>query len=457
MYKYLEIIILAISYVRYVCAPNEPNIDYMIIDLILAGILVFSFYKSNFICAKTVIKHSTIFLVSFVIVYYQYPLDYVLGNKGAVHVVDQPYISQFAKCLCIANVALAAFSIGYRFTKATKKRSVSNTSIRLTPYFSNMLSILFFVLFVITVNEKFIFRGYGIYDKGTLATEFEKIMQMAIIASFAISSYLYNNNTSVNSVKTYFVKFRIPIMILILYSILISVSGSRYVVLRMTSILFVSYIYTVRPKIRIMLLVAGILFLALLSTLQGLTRNRDGTSLSDASGLISRSQSISPLTQEFAFSITTLHIATENIPSKFDYNYGLTLLPEFLFIIPGARSFVFNIFNIPYSETHSTVVITLLGYETLERGGLGSSSIADVYISYGVLGVLCVFLLFGMLLKRIELNTYSDGYCSIYMLAVSFCFYSQMLYLNRESLFTSIVGLPYVLLIVYVSLKTTKN
>lgn len=452
MYRLVQFVILIISSIRYFSAPLYPDVLFMTIDVMCMFMLLYTFYGSTSIDKNIIIKHSTIFIIGFLIVYYQFPIDYIIGNKEAIHIIDQPYLSEFSKGLCLANIALSCFSFGYSMVR--KNVNVISKIERITiygPKFSNILSIICLLLFIITVDKNFLLRGYGIYDKGVVANECEKILQMSIIASFAIMSLNTRKSCTITSMKMFWRQLKTPIIVLFIYVLLISFSGSRYVVLRMMSVLFISYIYVVRPKIKMIKLLGVVAIMALLTTMQGLTRNNNGTSITDASKIISESPSFSPLTQEFAFSITTLHIATSNIPQKMDYNYGITFFPEFLFAIPGARTLAAKIFNIPYSQSHSTVVITLLGYGNLEQGGLGSSSIADIYISFGVWGVAIVFLLFGILIRYIEEKTYFNVTPSVYLLGISFCFYSQMLYLNRESLFTSIVGLPYILIIIYLS------
>ena len=452
--KFIQIIALVISIFRFFIVPKTPDVQFMTVDLIIMMVLVLTFLKGSEISNRIIIKHSTIFIIGFVIVYYQFPLDYVLGNHNAIHYLDQPYLSEFCKGVVIANMSLSAFLLGhesYRGSIAPNTNACVNLNSKIIDY----TVFVCLILFVIFVNKQFLFRGYGIYEKGALADELGKIVQMGLIASLVINSIKHKSN-GVDGIKDFYKKFRIPIIVLLVYSGLIAMSGARYVVLRMLSLLFISYIYTVRPKIRIITLVLGLSFIAFLTTLQGLTRSGDEISFSEARNSMSQSESISPMTSELAFSVTTLHVATENVPAKVDYNYGVTFLSGLLFVIPGARTFVLNMLDIPIELSHSTMFITKLGYGSLDEGGMGSSSLADIYISFGVIGCVVIFLLFGYLIRYLEENTYKSNGGSTFILGISFCFYSQMMYLNRESLTTCLVGLPYVLLFIYVALRRSR-
>ena len=120
------------------------------------------------------------------------------------------------------------------------------------------------------------------------------------------------------------------------------------------------------------------------------------------------------------------------------------------------RGLFYSIFNIPPEMLSSSHFITFIGLGTLSNFGVGSSSIADIYISFGVIGVILIFYLFGYYLRKIEYSTFYDNLTSPYIIAFSYCIYSQMLYANRESILTVFTGVPYVLLFVYIAIKTSR-
>lgn len=445
-WKWLQICILILSIYSYYHAPLNPDLAFILGHLIIAIILVTSFYKATKIVDGTIIKHSTLFLISFVIIYFQYPLEYLLGNTDAISQTDMSYLSQYCKGVAISNIALSSFCIGYKRI-SIKAPTETKNYITKSPSLVNAIAIISLLAFIITVDRKFVFRGYGIYDKGALAEEFEKILQMSLIASFVMISILHAGSRKFSD----FIKFvRTPLIILLIYVGVLTLAGARYAVIRMLIVVFFSYYYITKPKLRTSVILVGIILVALAASLQGILRSDATGSIAEATHDLGSSASISPLTSELAFSVTTLHVALENVPSSVDYNYGLSFIPALLLLIPGARSLFFNMFNIPQELQNSGYFITLLGYGDMEKGAMGSSSIADVYISLGVIGVIVAFWIFGIIIRYLENRTYIFK-SSIYIIAVSCCFYSQMLYLNRESLFTVLFGLPYVLFFIWIS------
>lgn len=449
MKQILLLLLFLVSVISYLYAPVSPDALFMVGQLILALCMLLLFFKRSKICDRIVIKHSTLFLISFIIVYYQYPVDFLLGNEGAISPTDLSYTSQYCRGLALANIAFTSFSIGYA-RKIERRIDFNESQLNINTSFLNVLSIIVLIGFIATVNKSFLFRGYGIYEKGTIAEEFEKILQMSIIANFVINAV--NNRDKCLNLKEYVKKHKLPIIVLLLYAGSLTIAGARYAVIRMLLVLFFSYCYVLRPRLKIATIVFAVILVSFAATIQGIIRSDGSGSISEATKDIRSNVSISPLTSELAFSVTTLHVATANVPSSIDYNYGLSFLPAILLLIPGARSLFFNFFNIPPELQNSGNFITLLGYGDYDVGAMGSSSIADVYISLGLIGIIISFFFFSRIIRYLEEYTYV-GYKSIYVLAISCCFYSQMLYLNRESLFTVLFGLPYVLLFVFISVK----
>lgn len=456
MYRIIPVLVFCISIYRYLYSPNTPDVPYMMFDLSLTVFLIFAFFKSDRLSNKIIVKHSVLFLTSFLIVYYQYPLEYVLGNEVAISPVGKEYFGEYCKCLCISNMVLSFFMLGYFSYKGIgiRRNAISgNDQSIASASFVKFISLFCLLGFIITVDKRYIFGGHGEYLRGAVADEFEKILQMSLIAFFAITSYNSKLRGNVNDISKFYRAFKFPLLIILVYVILMSMSGSRYVTMRMLLVVFFSYVYVVRPNIRRWTIIVGAISLSFVFTLQGIMRAYKEMSVATATEMMRTIQSISPATSELAFSGTTLHIATYNIPARIDYNYGMTVIPEFLYIIPGSRTIFFKIFNIPDDMKDSTVILTKLGLGSLDEYGLGSCSIADIYISFGVLGAVIFFALFGRLVKYIEIKTYCRSRISLYLLGISLCFYSQMFYLNRESLFNVLVGLPYVLLFIYVANK----
>ena len=452
---YLLLFIIYISIRRFQNSPVYIDENYMLVDLIIAGVLIVIYIYINKGKFKNILlSHSSIFFLSYLIIYYQYDIDFLLGNTQATNSLAWQFDSGVCKSLCISNAALASFTLAL---KNTKKSFSSKFNIQfINTKAITLISVVALVSFIITVDKGFILGGYSIVPMGAIASQFEEMLQMSLIALFVIISYnIRKMNLCRHSVFLFFQYFKIPLIITFIYILLLSLAGARYAVLRMILVAAISYLYSLRPKIPLSYILIVVLALATLFTLQGLSRNGKND-LSESVEVLNEGASISPITSELAFSVTASHIALAEVPDSYEFNKGITFLPYFLLLIPGMRGLFYTLFNVSPEMLSSSHFITYIGLGTLDNFGVGSSSIADIYISYGLVGVLIIIYLFGIIVRKLEYSTFSANITSPYLIAFSYCVYSQMLYSNRESILTIFTGIPYVLIFVFIAIKLSK-
>ena len=162
------------------------------------------------------------------------------------------------------------------------------------------------------------------------------------------------------------------------------------------------------------------------------------------------SESILPFTSELSNSIMTLHAAVSLVPDVYPYNYGLTLLPKPFLIIPGMASVMQYLLGLNSVTANSSGVITAWVLGDNPSFGMGSCSIADIYICFGLLGVIICFFIWGYFIRYLENGLYVSKGKSPYFIIIAFVVYSQTLYVSRESLLTVLQGIAYPLLFCYV-------
>ncbi len=171
-----------------------------------------------------------------------------------------------------------------------------------------------------------------------------------------------------------------------------------------------------------------------------------------SSSIVLEYRSISPATYELANSVNTLHVAVANYPSHFNYNLGSSFFPGFSVLVPGLTKLLsFLSFNFSGSED----IVTKLyfgGYVPSWGWGLGSSAVADAYISFGPIGVTLIFILLGYFFKILEIGTFCRK-PSPYFLVLSICCYSQIFPFCRGPFFLLFLSLSYSLLLIYFALK----
>lgn len=455
------IFILLLSVFRYKYSPTYIDTDYIIIDLIITLALIFIYINLNKGRFNNIlVSHSSIFFISYIIVYFQYDIDLVLDNIQATNALAWQFERGVCRSICLSNAALASYTLALNncsYKPNSQKAFIDNIS----PNLIHKIAFLSQIGFLLFVDKDFLLGGYSKVPMGGIASQFEEMMQMSLIALFAIISYnvriIVKHKQKVKQSYLLFMNFfRKPLFLTIVYIIMLSMAGARYAVLRMILIAAISYLYAFRIKVPKLTIIVAFIIASTLFTLQGLSRNGKNE-LTESVNVLNERKSISPMTSELAFSVTASHIAISEVPESYDYNKGITFLPYFLLLIPGMRGLFYTLFNIPPEMLSSSHYITYLGLGTLDNFGVGSSSIADIYISFGVIGVIIIIYLFGFILRKIEYATFCNNYTSPYLLAFSYCSYSQMLYANRESILTIFTGVPYVLLFIYIAIYSSKK
>ena len=440
-------ILLIISIKLYIDAPFDIEREFFTYNLIVAfvALLIFMIKKKKI---DNPLIHSNLFLLGYIIIYYQYNIDYVIDfidDRELTRWADSYAASQ---SIAIANIGLVSFLIGYIY----KKEPLEETVTRYYPFKdTNILDSLmgfFLVTFVVFINKTYLFGGYGAdIEMGTIAEFSSNWIQVLYISSITIKSYNYKREKEHE--ETYISVISKPLMFAIFYIMLILMSGARYEALRVILVSVIAYIYSTRVILpKSLVLIVG-LSAAVLFSLIGLMRGVDNSSnIDQAYDSMMEVNTIFPLTKELAFSYNTLLIAVRHVPETFPYNFGLTFFPLLLYLIPGGRGLFLRVFDIPPMLESSSMFITFLGLDGFDWG-LGSSSLADVYVSFGVYGIVVLFCIFGYLIRHLEVHTFIRSTTSPYVLAFSFSFFSQIIFINRESLLTSLIGMSYVLIIIY--------
>ena len=112
--------------------------------------------------------------------------------------------------------------------------------------------------------------------------------------------------------------------------------------------------------------------------------------------------------------------------------YGKSLLAYILRAIPFLSGIVHSLFNLSTIETSSSYLFT---YETFGSDltiGVGSNIIADLYLAFGVTGVIIFMLLLGMFIKFLEREVEYNNVFAILTYAIMM---SQSVFLTRSEYF----------------------
>lgn len=463
-----QLVFFVISWILFLEAPKTPNKLFTIYCLLLAFSSIFCAYclkEKNRDLTGQSLRHSFLFIISYCIVVYQYNIDFLLDlnipNNSSLIWYD---VSIVSKALSLSTSALIAFMLGYTWIKNRYHcRKLACNAINFRPSKIKLLykiTVILIIMYLIFVNKAYLFGGYnkaGI-DQGPIAKVIYGILQPCILVLILVFSYSYKKVNHKICSWSYLFYVRKILLLAAFFVLLILMSGRRTEAVKIITICLVSFLYATSIKFRPLFVASSIFFVSILMSIFAIYRiarlTNDDRNISDNIATLKNGLTISPGTQELAFNVSSLHIAMSHIPKKYDYNLGISFFSGAALLVPGLNSIL-------KSNTKSNVVlksdyfITELGLGDL-KWGLGTSCIADTYISFGPFISCIIFFFWGILLRKLEDSTFSSNASNPYWLAFSFLVYGSLIYSARSSFFSCIEGLTYTFIILFLQIRKIK-
>ena len=409
--------------------------------------------KINKSVSKIYLRHSVFFLLCFSIVFFQCDLDYVLGIIDASETYLWINPAVVCKSLALSNCALISFIFGASlyYKPLIVDVEYNYNIIKTNKEFVSYAIIVLLALYVFLVPKEYLKNGYELgLDDGRMSG-LMSYLQACFIALYT----LYSIDFKKQHQKSYFKYFKVPIIISVIYVFLIIITGRRTESVRIASLLLISFLYSQKESVNYRRILLGAVLGIVILSIIGVLRSYSSGDIVESLYLISNNQSVSPFTREYAGSVNTLHIALDNYPSKLNFNYGSTFLPGFLKIVPGLTDFYASYFAVPPLRT-SGDIFTSLYFDGEKYWGLGSSIVADIYISFAAVGVCIVMMLFGYFIKYLEYVTFITQK-SPYILALSFSAYSAFLFSCRSSMSVIFLCWTYSCIMIYLVIRKRKT
>lgn len=454
-YLFSELILLLGSIYLYWNSPTYMDSTFIIIALVIAALSIFVHIRSRKKQSFT-IGHVFIFIAGYSIVFFQYNIDYVLGltdNTDSYIWYDTKVV---CKAICLADIALCCFFIGYFLYRKNHQNKNCRLNIITKKKFAIYTTFILYIIYLLTVNPRYLFGGYLIYNEGHIASFVNTLILSSLIAVFILYVIDFQNNNYINR-KDFLHHFKYPLLLASIYIITILISGRRTEAVKTFLLMLISYLYIYKiGKKVIFKLVFFVLIMSSVFAIRSMTREISGhASFNSSIKNLKESETIMPLTKDLAFNVSSLHIIMSYYPQKINYNYGITFFPGFLVLIPGTQQFFYQYFDIPPQMRGSDWITTVLASD--ESFGLGTSIVADAYVSFGPIGVVIIFLILGAFLNYIEYNTFIDKKKSTYFLALSFSTYISLIYACRGSVGYLFANLTYTLIFLWLFTYNKKS
>lgn len=433
------IISLFLSVFLYINAPDGMDKGFMFVCLSISlfEVIYYMFSKKkkreNFVFNKVYLRHTFLFVICFSIVFFQSDLDYVLGLQDATDYYLWINPRVVSKALALSSMAVSSFLLGCKILKTSgitlgmnRQKKIYNTS---SKKYLCALAYVMFGMYLVFVPREYLMGGYNLGVARGEANVILILLQAVFITTFVLYAYEYKEK---KIGKSFFKEMLAPLILAILYIAVVLITGRRTEAIRMALLLLIVYSYSKGVKVNNKLILGFVIAAMLVFSVTQVLRNDSGSSIAQGISDISARKSISPFTKEYSHSVNTLHVAVNNFPNIIEYNKGLTFFPAFFVLIPGLdrlySSATKNVMGL-----RSEDVITYLGLGKGEEWGMGSSAVADVYISFGPIGVIIIFFLLGMFLRYLEYGTFREN-ASPFLLVMSFGCFSQIMFVCRGAI-----------------------
>ncbi|WP_300565261.1 O-antigen polysaccharide polymerase Wzy [Flavobacterium sp.] len=444
---YLLVIIILVPFYLFAPATMDKAVMSYLFILAFACLSVYMFTKEKEINLKAqFFKHSTLFLIGYFIVHFQYYLDFILGNAP----LENPFIwinnNIVVGSMIISVIGLACFFLGYFTYKKSKVKIKQKPEKVAKINYLIFISIFALVVFFMTVNPLYLAGFYGAEEMGSSAT------YAILIYSICIFSIIVQNCRNMivsgqipKNFKEY-IKSQGYILLTIMgvYLISVIVSGDRGPLITFSVFYLGGYFFVTRKKLSSKSLLVFIFVGASFITLLGVVRNQE-KKVSFSERLLmginnkaafeeEETPSFFPQTQELASSVRTLHTTIDYIPQKHDFFYGRFQFQQITVVVP-----FFNIFSVLLFEDQSvksagsSSFVTWVNHGDNPTSGDGTSCLADFYFDFGLIGVIIGMFLFGYYIRFWEINTFVNEMPTLLVHIFAMVYLSNALYIPRSS------------------------
>ena len=436
---FYHVILLALEIVLFYSIQGEYSrfwVSVSIIICLLESIFIISSIRG------ALIRPITILVLSYFIVNCQLFLDLVLGltTVDAGVFVSSNIINKGA---VLSSICITSLAIGYIGSKNLRPRKQQDTYSSTVATILGVFFVLAFVYWLLGLTAAdFNGENYltsGSYDNSTKGYR-EVLLQTFQLLALA---YYCKKGDDINSLRG-FLK-TIPKSVLIvsfLYIVIRLMSGDRGPAIYTALLYLFVYTFKVKKTMAVTLAIPVLIVASIVLTSISISRVY-GSQLSffekityvfnDSDSMESYS-SLSPFTLELANSVGCTQVVLDEIENHgHRYHYGITHFCYLVKFIPFLGSKIVNILGIPSTVQSSSEFVTVTQWGRFYHSGMGTSTIADEYLEFGVIGVVLGLLIIGLVFKKVDscLLYLDSSQVSVYLLLFVFAMCFGCLYIPR--------------------------
>ena len=476
-----NVIVLIAQLIVFICLvsvyligmPSYFSYTYIVVILIILGIslILFSIRKLPPSLKGNYLTSTFLFTLSFLIVHFQFYLDYALGLRQDLN-LGMIYLNYdiVPKAISLAALSAIAFFIGSTFALLSPPKS-RKFDIDFDVDIGNEIQSLRIIKLIMAFMLALYFYGTPLYyfqggynelmNNGSLSYIHYK---SAHIFYLSIAAYII---CMINMILKKKMKLNISqylriigptaLTIIAIYLCSCLIAGNRRPLIAILTLLACGYYISQVKKLKLKNMAAIIIVAASALQVTSFLRLVDGhQSLSERIELAINNKaesanytepSILPFTTELATSLRAYHSTVMHMEENKGV-FGLSTVGYLISIIPGLGLLVESMTSIKLT-TSSLLITEWMGADH----GMGTTVLADVYIDYGFIGSIIIFLLFGALLSRLDAVTY-ERYLNNNLLVqiLALLYISNAVFLSRSSIMQVFADI----VLIYVIIKISK-
>ena len=462
----LSIIVLIIflvyniyRYIKEIISPTPMSKESILLSIsfAVATFLIYLFRTEK----QTILKGNYVSIVviislSMIIVHYFEYLSWITGAVKYIRYIEY-YDNRLLNASVIASVSgYISFTIGallpkYPFTDFSENLPKCNIKSIL-----NKLQFISLVVFVAFIDKNYFKGGYNEVSNTTgmnvIAAIAQQVIMAAMLANVASKALTIKAVNFIQYIKQYSILFY---FVNIVYFFLVISSGDRGPMIYMSMMYVAGYFICSYKKLSLKKALIGLIFASFFLNVLGSVRSLGQGEFSIdkvVQGYKIYQERIDDENEFAATNELSTSVMSYNIIYCYTYNTGILggigMLNHLLGIIPGARYILYNyILGIDIKSVD--IIPGRVATKLLDReNGAGTTCFADVYFDLGFIGLIVIFLLFGVLMRKLDLSLYNNHQNPIVMI-FAIGYFSFSIYIGRADIFSPIIICSYALLLYF--------
>ncbi len=419
--RFILLLTTVAAIVLYLYTPESYSYELCYGCFLLFCVDAFIVYKHS--CKHTIVNFEFFFTVAFAFVNYVYPIVF--------YQVD-PYFSLFGlsfpenyinRGTVMATIAYSCLSLG--FIKYPNR----GYSIYSSNYgFGGNKDFVLYTIFLLVIMDIALFgvamSGGSVEDWG-LGGEIRGIVDVFVYYTIFRQLFLNRGNNITRAVKTN----KLFWALLAGYVIFATLTGNRGILIRVGSLILLLYAilyHQIRKSVLAIIMISGIGVMFVIGAI------RDSGSVKNA---VDNSTSVLSVGRDLTINNRSLFVLMEYADHK-GFTYGQNFLSHLLSPIPYAQSTFLKISGWKLRDISSGTLVTDDFFENtatnIERYGLGTNLIGDVYLAFGLFGVIALFYFLGVVISKVSYKAQIGS--PVYLLVYSLLFITAIIW-TREAYF----------------------